>query len=62
MASNYYGINAGKNADSAVVANATSATDVEIRYDTTNVTSREQLLLAIDNLKNFILQQPFAPL
>lgn len=62
MASNYYGINAGKNADTAVVASSTNSTDVEIRYDTTNVTSREQLLIAIDNLKNFILQQTFAPL
>jgi hypothetical protein len=59
MASAYYGLDAGKNADSAEVGSSTNSTDIEIRADMTKVLSREALLVGIDNLKAFILEQSF---
>lgn len=59
MATVYYGLDVGQNADKAIVGSATNSTDIEVTADLSTVTSREQLLVGLDNLKNFILEQPF---
>lgn len=62
MAQVYYGVNRGKNFESAAVGTSTNSTDVEIRVNTSTVLAREELYEAIRQLENFILQNvyPFA--
>lgn len=62
MAQVYYGVNRGKNSESATVATSTQGNDVEIRVNTGNVLTREEFLEAILQLKNSIIQNvyPFA--
>lgn len=62
MAQVYYGVNRGKNFESATVNTSTQSNDVEIRVNTANVLSREELLEALSQLENLIVQNnyPFA--
>jgi len=62
MASVFYGINRGKNFETAVVGSSTNSTDVEIRVDSTKILSREELFEAIEQLENYILQLPYTAL
>ena len=57
----YYGLNAGDSEFSAAVSASTTSKDVEIVVNQTNVTSKEQLLLAIENLMNFIIKNGYPP-
>lgn len=57
----YYGINKGENEYQAKVDTSTTSTDVEIVVNATNVTAREDLLLALEKLENFILRQNYPP-
>ena len=60
MASDYFGINVGDNEYAAASSTSgTTSKDVEIVADSTKVTSREDLLLAIEKLVNFILRSNF---
>lgn len=59
MASHYYGMNVGDHATDLVLGTSTGSTDVEIRVDDTNVTTRQQLVEAIDQLRIQIQQQSF---
>lgn len=62
MAAIFYGVNNGDNEYQATVAAATTGKDVEIVInDTTKIPSREELLLAVEKLSNFIVRQNFAP-
>ena len=62
MATIFYGINNGQNEYDAVVAAVTTAKDVEIVVNSTaNIPSREELLLAVEKLENFILRQNYTP-
>lgn len=56
---NFIGINQGQNEYQAVAATSTNSTDVEIQVNTTNVTSKEDLLLAIEKLENFIIRSTY---
>lgn len=58
----YYSINKGKNRDTAVVATSTNSTDVEIVVNQANVTDRTALKVALENLLDFIVSQPYPPL
>lgn len=62
MATYYYGINAGKGIDTAVVGTSTNSTDIEITFDDTKVADKQTLLNAIENLEAFITNQLFKPL
>lgn len=62
MANNFYGINLGQNEYQAVVNTVTNSTDVEINVNNTNVTSKEDLLLSIEKLRNFIIRNTWPPL
>ena len=57
----YYGINKGQNEYTAVVGTSTNSTDVEIVVNATNVTDRQALKVALENLMNFILRQNYPP-
>lgn len=59
MATAFYALNYGQNQDSAVVAASTNSKDVEIAINLANVPNREAALVAIENLENFILTQPW---
>lgn len=59
MAQVYYGVNRGKNFETATVNTSTQAGDVEIRVNTGNVLSREELLEALSQLENFIVQNVY---
>lgn len=57
----YYGVNAGDSEFQAVVSSSTTSKDVEIVVNQTNVVSKEKLLLAVENLHNFILKNGYPP-
>jgi hypothetical protein len=62
MATYFYGINNGDDEYEATVAAATTGKDVEVVVNSSaNVPSREELLLAVEKLENFILRQNYAP-
>lgn len=53
----YFGINNGDNEYAAASSSAsTTSKEVEIVVNNTNVPTREELLLAIEKLENFILR------
>jgi hypothetical protein len=58
----YYGINEGKNRDTAVVGTSTNSTDVEITVNGANVTDKQAAKIAIENLIDYIVQLGFPPL
>lgn len=56
----YYGVNNGDNEYAATSStSSTTSKDVEIVVNNTNITSRQDLLLAVEKLVNFILRQQF---
>lgn len=62
MAQVFYGINRGKNFESATVATSTQSGNIEIRVDTGVVLTREEFLEGLRQLENTIIQNvyPFA--
>jgi hypothetical protein len=62
MATIVYSINFGQNEYQATVQSASTGADIEITVkDNTVVTSREDLLLHIEKIENFITRQPYSP-
>lgn len=58
----YYGINEGDNEyEAAVSSSSTTSKEVEIVVNDTAVTDRATLLIALENLRNFILRQNYPP-
>lgn len=57
----FYGINIGQHTDQAVTAESTQSKDVEIQISATTVTSKKDLLVALERLENFITQTIFPP-
>lgn len=57
----YYGVNAGDSEYAAAVSSSTTSKDVEIVVNQTNVTSKEQLILGIEALLNFVLKNGYPP-
>lgn len=56
----YYGINKGDNEyQAASSTTSTTSKDIEIVVNDTNVTDRQALLSALENLENFILRSNF---
>lgn len=56
----YYGVNKGQSEYGAATStSSTTSRDVEIVVNNTNITSREDLLLAIEKLENVILRSKF---
>jgi hypothetical protein len=61
MTTFYYGLNVGDNADKAVVSTSPTGKEIEVQCDGA-IPARLPLELALRNLENFILQQPFPPM
>jgi hypothetical protein len=59
VANNFYGVNVADNEYQATSGTSTTSKDVEINVNTTNVTSREAILLAVEKLWNFILRSNY---
>lgn len=57
----YYGVNAGDSEYSAVVSSSTTSKDIEIVVNQTNVTSKAQLIVALENLLNFVVKNGYPP-
>lgn len=57
----YYGVNAGDSAHAAAVSSSTTSKDVEIVVNQTNVTSKQQLILALENLLIFVVENGYPP-
>lgn len=56
----YYGVNNGDNEYAAASStSASTSKDVEIVVNNTNITSRQDLLIAVEKLVNFIIRQQF---
>ncbi|QMP18250.1 hypothetical protein RpY1_038 [Ralstonia phage RpY1] len=63
MATYFYGVNVGDNEYQTAVSTTTTGKDVEVVVNTSaNVPSREDLLLAVEKLENFITRLGYAPL
>lgn len=62
MANYYYGINVGQNEYQSALNTATNSTDIEVFVNGTTVTSKEDVLLAIEKLENFIVRNGFPPM
>jgi hypothetical protein len=57
VANNYYGINLGDNEYAAASSTSgTTSKDVEIVVNATNVTTKNDILLSLEKLVNFILR------
>jgi hypothetical protein len=60
MTAQYYGINQGDNEYAAASGTSSTSKDVEVVIaDITKVTSKEDLLLALEKLENFILRSNY---
>lgn len=54
----YFGINTGDNEYNGAAGSSTTSKDVEVVINTNaNVPSKQELLVAVTNLMNFILRQ-----
>ncbi len=56
MATIYFGINRGENEYTAETNTSSTGKEVEIVFTDTNVPSVQELVVAIENLRNFILR------
>ena len=61
MANYYYGINKGAQPYTASVAGATTGKDVEIVVNGTNVTTRQEVKIALENLLDTLIQSNWPP-
>lgn len=60
MTAQYYGINQGDNEYAAASGTSSTSKDVEVVIaDITKVTSKQDLLLALEKLENFILRSSY---
>lgn len=60
MTAQYIGINNGDNEYAVASGSSTTSKDVEIVIaDVTKLTSKEELLLAIEKLENFIIRSAY---
>ena len=59
MASNYYGLNKGQHQQDVATGTSTQSTDVELRVDTSKITSKEDAILAVTQILNAFVQSNF---
>jgi hypothetical protein len=62
MANYYYGINKGQQLSQAVVNTSTNSTDVELFVNGTNITSKEDIVIALQHLTDKVVQSNWTPL
>jgi hypothetical protein len=61
MASRYYALEIGDNEYEVAEGASTQSKTVEIAIDLADNATREQVLVAIDNIKNYILRDIWPP-
>lgn len=61
MANIYYGINNGQNEYQVLVQGSPPASDVFLTVNDVTIPTREELLLAVEKLRNQILRSPYKP-
>lgn len=59
MASVYYGVNLGQHDADVAIGTSTNSTDVELRVDTSKITTREQVNELVATLHAQVLKQAF---
>jgi len=61
MASRFYALDIGQNMTQVVEGSSTGSKTVEIAVDLSDNATREQVLVCIENIKNYILQDVWPP-
>lgn len=61
MASRYYALDIGENEYQVAEGAATQSKTVEVAVDLADNATRDQVLVAIDNIKNYILRDVWPP-
>lgn len=61
MASRYFGIEKGEKFTSITEDSSTTGKTIEVVVDLADGASREQVLVGLENLKNYILQSNWPP-
>jgi hypothetical protein len=61
MASRFYALDIGENMTQVVEGSSTGSKTVEIAVDLDDNATREQVLVCIENIKNYILQDVWPP-
>ena len=61
MASRYYGLDVGLPQTSVLEGSSTQSKTVEVVVDLADLATREQVLIALENITNYILQDVWPP-
>lgn len=61
MASRYYALDIGENMTEVVEGSSSGSKTVEVVVDLADNATREQVLIAMENIKNYILQNIWPP-
>lgn len=62
MAERFYGLDRGETKNSVTEgASTTATTDVEVRVDLASNITRNEVLIALDDIKNYILEHNWPP-
>ena len=61
MASRYYALDIGLPQDDVVEGSSTQSKTVEVAVDLADLPTREQVLVALKNIENYILQDVWPP-
>lgn len=61
MASRYYALDIGQNEYQVAEGSSTQSKTVEVAVDLADSATRDQVLVALDNIKNYILRDSWPP-
>ncbi len=61
MASRYYALDIGDNMTEVVEGSSTGSKTVEVVVDLADNATRDQVIVALENIKNYILQDSWPP-
>lgn len=61
MASEYFGIDLGGAISDIEQDSSTNSTDIELAVDLTNSPTREQVIVALQNIRDYLLQIDWPP-
>lgn len=61
MADRFYGVNRGEHAEDLSEGAATSGKDVEVRFDLSAGMEKSEVLIALEEIKNYIIKGNYPP-